>query len=147
MGEIRKQDPVRKMKGYKELSYLLKNMKPAHVPGSFIFATVTEETLKSLGSTPRMIFREVEAITVIITKEVAKNNSLSFESEWGLITLTVHSDLEAVGFLAKITSVLAEAGITANTVSAFYHDHLFVPEHRVDESLTLLKNLSNSIVV
>ena len=135
------------MTGYKELSYLLKNMKPTHVSGSYIFTTVNEETLANLGSAPRLTFREDEAITVIVTKEVADTNSLSYESVWGLITLNVHSDLEAVGFLAKITSVLAEAGITANTVSAFYHDHLFVPEYRVDETLTLLKNLSNSIIV
>ena len=135
------------MTGYKDLSYLLKNMEPAHVAGSYIFATVSEETLETLGSTPRLVFREEEAITVIVTKEIADANSLSFESVWGMITLTVHYDLEAVGFLAKITSVLAEAGITANTVSAFYHDHLFVPEHRVVDTLTLLRNLTNSIVV
>jgi uncharacterized protein len=135
------------MTSYKDLSFLLKNMEPAHVPGSYIFATVSEESLESLGVTPRLVFREDEAITVIVTREIAEANSLSFESVWGLITLTVHSDLEAVGFLAKITSVLAEAGITANTVSAFYHDHLFVPEHRVSDALSLLRNLSNSIVV
>jgi len=135
------------MSGYKELSYLLKNMKPEHVPGSYIFNTVTENTLKNLGSTPLMLFREDEGITVIVSKEIAEKFSLPFESVWGLITMTVHSDLEAVGFLAKITSVLAEAGITANTVSAFYHDHIFVPIDRVEESLVLLRNLSNSIVV
>ena len=135
------------MTGYTELSFLLKNMKPTHVAGSYIFATVSEETLETLGSDPRLVFREEEAITVIVTKDIAEANALSFESVWGLITLTVHSDLEAVGFLAKITSVLAEAGITANTVSAFYHDHLFVPEDRVSDALTLLRNLSNSIVV
>ena len=135
------------MSGYTELSYLLKNMKPTHVPGSYIFSNVSEDKLKKLGSTPLLIFREDEGITVIVSKEIAEEFSLSFHSVWGLITMTVHSALEAVGFLAKITSVLAEAGITANTVSAFYHDHLFVPIDRVEDSLSLLRNLSNSIVV
>ncbi|MGY5859719.1 MAG: ACT domain-containing protein [Candidatus Thorarchaeota archaeon] len=135
------------MPGYKELSYLLKNMEPTHVAGSYVFATVPEETLETLGSAPRLVFREDEAITVIVSKEIADEHSLSFASVWAMITMTVHSDLEAVGFLAKITSVLAEAGITANTVSAFYHDHLFVPEDRVQDALTLLRNLSKSIVV
>ena len=134
------------MPGYKELSYLLKNMEPAHVPGSYIFAAVSEETLETLEN-PLLVFREKEAITVIVTKEIAEANSISFESVWGLITLTVHSDLEAVGLFAKITSILAQEGISTNTVSAFYHDHLFVPEHRVSETLSLLRNLSNSIVV
>jgi len=135
------------MHGYRELSFLLKNMEPAHVPGSYIFAAVSQDILETLESTPLLVFREKEAITVIVTREIAEEHSLSFESVWSLISLTVHSDLEAVGLLAKITSVLAEAGITANTVSAFYHDHLFVPEQRVSDTLSLLRNLSNSIVV
>lgn len=135
------------LSGYKDLSYLLKNMEPAHVPGVYIFATVSEEILEVLGASPLLVFRENEAITVIVSKEIAETNSLPIKSEWSLVTLTVHSNLEAVGFLAKITSILAEAGISVNTVSTFYHDHLFVPKDRVDETLTLLKNLSNSIVV
>ena len=135
------------MSGYKELSYLLKNMEPTHVPGSYVFGTVSAETLETLSYTVRLVFREDEAITVIVEREIADANSISYGAVWSLVTMTVHSDLEAVGFLAKITSVLAEAGITANTVSAFYHDHLFVPEDRMEESLSLLRNLSNSIVV
>lgn len=59
-----------------------------------------------------------------------------------MITLTVHSSLEAVGFLAAVTGRLTEAGISVNAVSAFYHDHLFVPEHRAGEALHHLQNLS-----
>ena len=59
-----------------------------------------------------------------------------------MITLTVHSSLEAIGFLAAITGRLAEAGISVNAVSAFYHDHLFVPEHRAEEALHHLQNVS-----
>jgi len=50
--------------------------------------------------------------------------------------------LEAVGFLAAITARLAEAGISVNPVSAFYHDHLFVPHNRADEALARLKEMS-----
>ena len=135
------------MTGFRDLSYLLKNMEPVQVPGSYIFAKISEETLEALGSSPRLVYREAEAITVIVTREIAEAYSFSIEIVWGLISLTVHSDLQAVGLLAKVTSVLAEAGISANAVSAFYHDHLFVPEDRVRDALTLLRNLSNSIVV
>ena len=59
-----------------------------------------------------------------------------------MITLTVHSSLEAVGFLGAIATQLAAAGISVNPVSAFYHDHLFVPEGRTEEAMQVLGRIS-----
>jgi hypothetical protein len=55
-----------------------------------------------------------------------------------MVTLTVHSALDAVGFLAAITTRLAAAGISVNAVSAFFHDHLFVPAGRAEETVEIL---------
>ena len=41
-----------------------------------------------------------------------------------------------------MTQVLAQADISVNVVSAFYHDHLFIPEHRAVEALQILSALS-----
>jgi hypothetical protein len=41
-----------------------------------------------------------------------------------------------------ITTALAEAGISCNAVSAFYHDHLFVPYDRAREAVTVLRGLA-----
>ena len=51
-------------------------------------------------------------------------------------------DLEAVGFLAAITTRLAEDGIPVNAVSAFHHDHLFVPLDRLDDAMAALAELT-----
>lgn len=75
-------------------------------------------------------------------KSKADSNSLPYSGSWRLITLNVHSDLAAVGFLAKITDRLAKAAISVNAVSAYYHDHLFVPLERSDEAMEILKKLS-----
>ena len=48
-----------------------------------------------------------------------------FRAAW--ITLTVHSDLEAVGLTAAFARALGEAGISCNVMAAAYHDHIFVP--------------------
>ncbi|TIM21889.1 MAG: ACT domain-containing protein, partial [Mesorhizobium sp.] len=57
-------------------------------------------------------------------------------------TLNIHSSLEAVGFLAAITTRLAAAEIGVNPVSAFYHDHLFVPVDRAEEAIDVLRRLA-----
>ena len=78
----------------------------------------------------------------MIRQEEAERIGLSHQFPSCLITLTVHSSLEAIGFLAAITARLAEAGISVNAVSGFYHDHLFVPVQRADDALGLLRNMS-----
>ncbi|HEY9768965.1 MAG TPA: ACT domain-containing protein [Coleofasciculaceae cyanobacterium] len=60
-----------------------------------------------------------------------------------MITLSVHSSLEAVSFLAAITAKLAEHKIGVNPVSAYHHDHLFVPVSRAQEAMILLKEFSD----
>lgn len=118
-------------------------MKPMVVPGEYVFCSIQESQLEELAD-PLMVFREIEGPTVIVTKVVAERNDLPFDSTWGLVSLSIHSDLEAIGFLAAITNHLAQGGISVNAVSAFYHDHLFVPYERVDEVMSLLSDLSNS---
>ncbi|MGL6341627.1 MAG: ACT domain-containing protein, partial [Waterburya sp.] len=41
-----------------------------------------------------------------------------------------------------ITGKLAEHGISVNPISAYYHDHLFVPASRAQEAMELLQELS-----
>jgi uncharacterized protein len=59
-----------------------------------------------------------------------------------MITLRIHSSLEAVGFLARIAAELARLGISVNVVSAFHHDHLFVPAGRAEEAMAALRALA-----
>jgi uncharacterized protein len=62
--------------------------------------------------------------------------------EWARISLGVQSSLEAVGLTAELSRRLAEAGISANVVAAFHHDHLFVPWNRREEALRRLVEMS-----
>jgi hypothetical protein len=59
-----------------------------------------------------------------------------------MITLNVHSSLEAVGFIARVATELAKHGMGVNPVSGFYHDHLFVPEGRERDALEILGRLA-----
>jgi len=130
------------MGGIKNLDELIKSMKPELNRGKFVFCTILKDKLDMLKVKPMMLFEEKEGITIIIKKEDADNNKLNYENIWAMITLNVHSDLSAIGFLARITNKLAENGISVNAVSAFYHDHLFVPFDKAEMAIKLLNSLS-----
>jgi hypothetical protein len=53
----------------------------------------------------------------------------------------VDSSLEAVGLTAAVAGALAAAGISANVVAAFHHDHVFVPADRGVEAMACLDRL------
>lgn len=89
-----------------------------------------------------MTFREKEGFTIITTKDVAEEYGLEYVFRSRLITLEVQSSLEAVGFMAVITKGLAGRGIGCNPVSAYFHDHLLVPEDKAEEAVEVLRGLA-----
>lgn len=117
-------------------------MKPKMAKGAFVFCSVNDAVLLGLKAKPQLVFREDEGTTIIVNKKEADANQLSYEGIWKMISITVHSDLAAVGFLAAITKSLAESGISVNAVSAYYHDHIFVPFEKANDALQALADLS-----
>ena len=91
---------------------------------------------------PVCTFVEAEGLTAIVPKAQAQGRGIPFEFESAMVTLTVHSSLEAVGFLAVISTALAAKNIPCNVVSAYYHDHLLVPPDKLGESLAVLEALA-----
>jgi uncharacterized protein len=130
------------MPGEGNLETLLKNMKPEMLAGIFVFCSIPNDGEIPASLRPVLTFRERQATSLIVRREEAERARLPYQFASRQITLTVHSSLEAVGFLAAITARLAENGISVNAVSAFHHDHLFVPEHRAEEALHLLQEIS-----
>ncbi len=130
------------MTGEKDLDVLLKSMKPELQTGEFVFCSVTPEVFRTLLVEPICLFREAEGITLILRKEEANELSLAYSYIARMITLRIHSSLDAVGFLAAITAKLASHGMGVNPVSAFYHDHLFVASQDAGSALRLLQEFS-----
>lgn len=127
------------MSGETNLNLLLAAMKPTlHAP---VFAFATVEHVPD-GLEPLMYFREAEGVTLIAQADALDAEGILYSFRCRMITLEIHSALEAVGFLAKVTACLAGAGIGVNPVSAFYHDHLFVPEDRAEDAQNLLLELT-----
>ena len=130
------------MPGERDLKTLLQNMMPEMHESVFVICSISEDKEIPATLRPIHIFREREGTAFIVRREEAEASGLPSQFASRMITLAVHSSLEAIGFLAAIAGRLAEAGISVNAVSAFYHDHLFVPEHRASEALHLLQDMS-----
>ncbi|TIN24777.1 MAG: ACT domain-containing protein [Mesorhizobium sp.] len=132
------------MAGETDLKTLLASMTPELLAGIYVFATLAPGIAQPGGVEPVMLFREREGTTLIVTEEEAEANAAGLTASFRcqMLTLNIHSSLEAVGFLAAITTRLAAAGMGVNPVSAFYHDHLFVPADRAEEAMELLMELA-----
>jgi hypothetical protein len=127
--------------GETNLDKLLRGMTATLAEGTFVFVACPDRRWPE-GLTPRMIFEEAEGTTLIVREEDARRLGLPHEFPCRMITLNIHSSLEAVGFLARVASALAAAGIGVNPVAGFYHDHLFVPEGREQDALDVLAALA-----
>jgi hypothetical protein len=130
------------MIGETNLNTLLAGMQPVLNEYPYVFCTVSQEIYATLPVVPLLMFKEREGVTVILTQSQAKRSGLPFAETWAWIELHVHSSLSAVGFIAAVSSRLAQAGISVNLVSAYYHDHLFVPWESRGRAMQLLEDLS-----
>lgn len=129
------------MSGEKSLQILLSSMQPEHISGDYVFCAVEKFENLNLDEV-EMFFKEKEAITLILKKEIAEKWHLEFSLIMSWITLSVHSSLEAVGLTAAFSKALSDNGISCNVVAAFYHDHIFVAKKDTEKALQVLKALS-----
>jgi hypothetical protein len=85
--------------------------------------------------------REPEGLSAVLAEAEARRLGLpiTFIAAW--ITLTVHSDLAAVGLTAAFSDALARAGIGCNVIAGVHHDHLFVPAERAQEAMEAMDAL------
>ena len=144
--QIMSATPTTATVGETNLNKLLTSMNPELDPEVYVFCSVPVLPFNVSELQPCLIFQELEGVTLIVTQQQAHEHSIDFNYPCRRIVLNVHSSLEAVGFLARITAQLASRRngrepISVNAVSAYHHDHLFVPEDRADDAMEVLFQL------
>ncbi|AVA20548.1 MULTISPECIES: ACT domain-containing protein [unclassified Rhizobium] len=131
------------MPGITELKLLIASMKPNLIEGEFVFCCVPPSMLTDyIHLKPIGMFHEKEGMTLILPIEAARQAGLPAEPAMRMISLDVHSSLEAVGLTAAFAMALGSEGISANVVAAYYHDHIFVPIADAERAMAALKALS-----
>ena len=130
------------MSGETNLNKLLGSMQPVLSKPEYVFASLDKDSLVSLAMLePLGTFYEKEGLTVIVLKTNAEALGIRYQGVFQCITLNVHSSLDAVGLTAAVSTVLANEGISANVVAAYYHDHIFVPIVKANQALSCLQQL------
>jgi hypothetical protein len=119
----------------RDLQRLLASLAPSCDDVEWVFCTVGEVP-GAVEPIVRVV--EDEGLTIVVRRAEADGLALPYDYVAARITLRVHSALDAVGLTAAVSSALAEAGISANVVAGYFHDHVFVPFPRRAEAMALL---------
>ena len=126
------------------MAVLLQNMEPVLNDGEYVFCTV-----ENLGEIPDIekvlfFFRETEAVTIVLKKEMADEWSMTYSYIASWITLNIHSSLEAVGLTAAFANALKQENISCNVVAAYFHDHIFIAREDAEKAMKTLNALKKA---
>ena len=127
----------------RDLQILLATMQPTLNPGTYAFV-VAPTNLQVRADQVVASVREPEGLSLVIPETLARALGLpvSYSASW--ITLTVQSDLAAVGLTSAFSNALAQAGISCNVIAGLHHDHLFVPADQAQQAMDTLARLQAS---
>ena len=121
-----------------DLAILLRTMDPVLHPEPYGYGVWPGGVLLI---EPFATVSEDEGLTIVAT--LAELRAAGMESEpWARLSLTVHSDLAAVGLTAAFATALGAEGISCNVIAGYHHDHLFVQWDRRWEALAALRRLA-----
>jgi hypothetical protein len=127
----------------KDLAKLCATLRPVMAEPVYVYCSLPD-FIVPMGLSTLCTMRECEGLTAVVKRSDAEGLGLPYTFEARLITLSVHSSLEAVGFLAVISRKLADAGISCNVIAGYFHDHILVPVQRADHAMALLREIAVS---
>lgn len=128
------------MSGEMDLAVLLRSMEPVLGVEPYGYGVLVVGAAVPSGAFA--LIAEAEGLTVVAVADVLSRAGIAFDGHWAQISLTVHSDLAAVGLTAAISGALAGQGISANVVAGYYHDHVFVQWERRADAMAALTALA-----
>ena len=132
------------MTGETNLQVLLSSLSPELGEESFVFCTFADAQYGAYSHLqPVASFVEKEGLTLVIPEHIARRENLPIDTVFKMITLNIHSSLDAVGLTAAISTKLTGYGISANVIAAYYHDHIFVPAQQADLAIQALNEFKN----
>src|SRR5215212_8352880 len=101
--------------------------------------------LSPRGSAPFMLLRDEHEVTLLLDETDWRTmrhavRDARIESDFRLLTFDIELDWKTIGFLARVTQILADAGISCGALSAHSRDHLLIKQDELGNALRVLGN-------
>jgi hypothetical protein len=99
--------------------------------------------LSPRASAPFMFLKDEHEVTLLLDEVDWRTmrhavRDARIESGFRLLTFDIELDWKTIGFLARVTQILAKAGISVGALSAFSRDHLLVKQDDLGTALHVL---------
>lgn len=99
--------------------------------------------LSPRGSAPYMLLRDEHEVTLLLDEsdwQTMRHAARDARVEGGfrLLTLDIELGWSVVGYLSRVTAILAAASIPVGALSAFSRDHLLIKQDDLGKALRVL---------
>jgi hypothetical protein len=135
-----------------DVAELLRRTRVEVAPATFVLAGMRHDDWKRLlenpelsprADAPMMILRDAYEVTLLLEEEdwrAMRHAARDARVEGGfrLLTLDVELAWNVVGYLARVTEILAAANVSVGALSAFSRDHLLVKQDDLPKVLRAL---------
>jgi hypothetical protein len=104
------------------------------------------EDLACLARPPAQVVREIGETTILLRQAdaapvIARHPAARVEHDLAWIRFTTPMSWDVVGFLARVSGALAEAGVPIGAVCGFSRDHVFVARKHLAVAREVLERL------
>lgn len=131
---------------------LLRRAKVEVAPATFVVAGLRHEDWARLLENPElspraeatmMFLRDAYEVTLVVEEDDWRTmrhaaRDARVERGWRLVTFNVVLPWDVVGFLAHVTKILADEGISVGALTAFSRDHLLIKQENLGKALRVL---------
>lgn len=135
-----------------EVAELLRKTRVEVAPATYFLVGLRHEDwarllenpeLSPRGSAPFMLLRDEYEVTLLLDEtdwQTMRHAARDARVEGGfrLVTLNIALDWNVVGFLARVTELLAAEGVSIGALTAFSRDHLLIKQDDLGKALRVL---------
>ncbi|MDX6694396.1 MAG: uncharacterized protein QOF02_1999 [Blastocatellia bacterium] len=135
-----------------EVTELLRRTRVEVAPATYFLIGLRHEDWQRLlenpelsprGSAPFMLLRDEREVTLLLDeadwqtmRHAARDARI--EGNFRLLTFDIELGWQVVGYLARVTEILAAANVPVGALSAFSRDHLLIKQDDLGKALRIL---------